>query len=83
MNAADQADLRQWTSLPATFQVARLRLPAGKYTVTAWQEQYGTQTQDVTIAGNESKSINFVFKAIPYKRSHFGFDLSRGSLNPG
>jgi plastocyanin len=41
-------------------------LPPGKYTVTAWQEQYGTQTQDVTIAGNESKSINFVFKALPY-----------------
>jgi plastocyanin len=41
-------------------------LPAGKYTVTAWQEQYGTQTQDVTIAGSESKSINFVFKALPY-----------------
>jgi plastocyanin len=41
-------------------------LPPGKYTVTAWQEQYGSQTQDVTIAGNETKSINFVFKAMPY-----------------
>ena len=41
-------------------------LPAGKYTVTAWQEQYGTQSQDVTIAGNESKAINFAFKATPY-----------------
>jgi plastocyanin len=41
-------------------------LPPGKYTVTAWQEQYGTQTQDVTITGSESKSVNFVFKALPY-----------------
>lgn len=41
-------------------------LPPGKYTVTAWQEQYGSQTQDVTIAGNETKNINFVFKAMPY-----------------
>src|SRR5271169_700309 len=41
-------------------------LPPGKYTVTAWQEQYGTQTQDVTIAGNETKSVNFSFKALPY-----------------
>jgi hypothetical protein len=41
-------------------------LPAGKYTVTAWHEAYGTQTQDVTIAGSEKKSINFVFKAKPY-----------------
>ncbi len=31
MNLADQADLRQWVSLPQSFQVARIRLPAGKY----------------------------------------------------
>jgi plastocyanin len=41
-------------------------LPAGKYTVTAWHEDYGTQTQDVTIIGNESKSIDFSFKAKQY-----------------
>jgi len=41
-------------------------LPAGKYTVTAWHESYGTQTQDLTIAGSEKKSVNFVFKAKPY-----------------
>ena len=41
-------------------------LPAGKYTVTAWHEAYGEQTQDVTISGNETKTITFVFKAKPY-----------------
>jgi Carboxypeptidase regulatory-like domain len=41
-------------------------LPAGKYTVTAWQEQYGTKTQDVTISGSETKTANFVFTAVPY-----------------
>jgi hypothetical protein len=41
-------------------------LPPGKYTVTAWHEQFGTQTQDVTITGSESKSVSFVFKATPY-----------------
>jgi plastocyanin len=41
-------------------------LPAGKYTVTAWHEDYGTQTQDVTITGNETKSIDFTFKAKAY-----------------
>jgi plastocyanin len=41
-------------------------LPAGKYTVTAWQEQYGTQTQDVTVGAGETKGINFTFKALPY-----------------
>jgi uncharacterized protein (DUF2141 family) len=41
-------------------------LPPGKYTVTAWQEQFGTQSQDVTISGTETKAVNFVFKATPY-----------------
>jgi hypothetical protein len=41
-------------------------LPAGKYTVTAWHESYGDQTQDVTISGSETKTVNFVFKAKPY-----------------
>ena len=41
-------------------------LPPGKYTVTAWHEAYGEQSQEVTITGNESKTANFVFKAKPY-----------------
>jgi len=41
-------------------------LPPGKYTVTAWHEDYGTQTQDVTITGNETKSMDFSFKAKAY-----------------
>lgn len=41
-------------------------LPAGKYTITAWQEDYGTQTADVTITGSETKEVNFTFKAKAY-----------------
>jgi plastocyanin len=41
-------------------------LPPGKYTITAWQENYGTQTQDVTVSGNEAKTVDFSFKAKPY-----------------
>ncbi len=41
-------------------------LPAGKYTVTAWQEQYGSQNQEVTISGSEAKTANFTFKVLPY-----------------
>jgi len=41
-------------------------LPPGKYTLTAWHESYGTQTQEVTISGNETKSANFAFTAKPY-----------------
>jgi hypothetical protein len=41
-------------------------LPPGKYTITAWHESYGEQTQDVTISGSDAKTVNFVFKAKPY-----------------
>lgn len=38
-------------------------LPAGTYTVAAWHEKLGSQTQSVTIAEKESKEITFTFKA--------------------
>lgn len=38
-------------------------LPAGTYTVEAWHEKLGTQTQTVTLADNESKELTFTFKA--------------------
>jgi hypothetical protein len=31
MNLADQADLRQWSTLPQTFQIAKILVPAGHY----------------------------------------------------
>ena len=41
-------------------------LAPGTYTITAWHESYGEQSQEVTIGGSETKSISFVFKAKPY-----------------
>jgi plastocyanin len=38
-------------------------LPAGTYTVEAWHERLGRQTQTVTVGENESKEIGFTFKA--------------------
>src|SRR5437763_16739182 len=38
-------------------------VPPGSYTVTAWHEAAGTQTQKVTVAGGASASANFTFKA--------------------
>ena len=38
-------------------------VPPGNYTVTAWQETYGTQTQKVTVAAGAAGSANFTFKA--------------------
>jgi plastocyanin len=36
-------------------------LPAGTYTVEAWHEKLGTQTQSVTLADNETKDISITF----------------------
>jgi len=41
-------------------------LPPGKYTVTAWHESYGDQSQEVTITGTETRTVEFIFKAKPY-----------------
>jgi hypothetical protein len=40
-------------------------VPPGKYTVTAWQESYGTQNQDVTVSAGAA-TVNFTYKALPY-----------------
>jgi len=38
-------------------------VPAGSYTVTAWQEEYGTQTAKVNVAAGQSAKADFTFKA--------------------
>jgi hypothetical protein len=52
------------TGADGTFKLEGL--PPGKYTVTAWQERFGTMSQDVTITGTEAAPVKFVFKATPY-----------------
>jgi Carboxypeptidase regulatory-like domain len=38
-------------------------VPPGSYTVTAWQETYGKQTQKVTVAEGKPATADFTFKA--------------------
>jgi hypothetical protein len=38
-------------------------VPAGNYTVTAWQEEYGKQTAKVTVAAGKPGTADFTFKA--------------------
>jgi Carboxypeptidase regulatory-like domain len=40
-------------------------LPRGKYTVKAWHEQFGEQSQVVSIGDGEKKELNFTFKVTP------------------
>jgi Carboxypeptidase regulatory-like domain len=40
-------------------------LPPGNYTISAWHEKLGTQTQKITVAAGEAKTLQFVFKARP------------------
>ena len=51
------------TGEDGTFRLPNL--PPGKYTVTAWQESYGTQRQEVTVAGGETQTVDFVFDSKP------------------
>ena len=41
----------------------KLDVPPGTYTLTAWHETYGTQTQNVTVAAGKPAAVNFTFKA--------------------
>jgi len=36
-------------------------LPAGTYTIEAWHEKYGTQSQQVTVGDGEAKAVDFSF----------------------
>lgn len=44
-----------------SFQIANL--PPGTYTLEAWHEKFGTQTQQVTVGPNEQKPVQFAFDA--------------------
>ena len=49
------------TSLGGQFELKDV--PAGTYTIEAWHEKLGTQTQSVTLGEKDSKEISFTFKA--------------------
>ena len=51
-----------------TGEDGRFALPGllpGKYTITAWHETFGTQSQEVTVGTGHSLAVNFVFRAKP------------------
>lgn len=38
------------------------KLPSGKYTIEAWHEVFGTQTQDIVVSDDKIPSLTFSFK---------------------
>lgn len=66
MHASDRADTRQWSMLPQGFQVARVRLPAGKYKINvSGQDKFGVKTgeglfnQEVEVRPGKLTFINW------------------------
>jgi plastocyanin len=60
-------------------------LPPGTYTIEAWHEKYGTKTQSVTLAANETKDITFDFSAATATRVPLGkpIIISHGGAHAG
>ena len=64
MNAyAGVLDHPYYAVTPDTGKFELKGLPPGTYTVEAWHEKLGTQTQSVTIAASETKDVTFTFAA--------------------
>ncbi len=66
LNATDRADLRQWSTLPNSFQIVRMQIPPGKYQVQARGLAYtqtsltGWQTlQDIDVRKNQMVFVNW------------------------
>ena len=58
-------------------------LPPGEYTVEAWHETYGTQTQTVKISSaDESKDLDFSFNAGQIKDEATGVSIKTGTSKP-
>ena len=49
------------TGKEGTFELQTI--PPGTYTVEAWHEKLGTQTQSVTVAPKAATTVAFTFKA--------------------
>jgi Carboxypeptidase regulatory-like domain len=43
-------------------QFALPDLPPGTYTITAWHETYGAQSQEITVAEGQRLTVDFTFK---------------------
>ncbi len=70
MTVADQADLRQWSTLPQSFQVARVRLPVGKHKVKIkGVDSFGDETGESLEP--TSITINPIKKTYLYWRSYY------------
>ncbi len=66
LRAVDRADLRQWSTLPASFQIAKLRVPPGRYKVRV----RGLNASD-EVNNEDSGELELVVK--PGRKTFFTF----------
>lgn len=68
LQLADQADLRQWLSLPETFQIARIALLPGKYQVhaegMATSGPSGEISEELTVEIKPGKKVFIPWRAV-------------------
>ena len=48
------------TNEKGSFRIGNV--PPGTYTLTAWQETYGSQSQKITVTSGKPTTVNFTFK---------------------
>lgn len=68
LQLADRADLRQWLSLPETFQIARIAVPPGKYKVYAeglsTSGATGEKSEEITVEIKPGKKVFLPWRAV-------------------
>ncbi len=68
------------TDAEGKFDIANL--PAGEYTVEAWHETYGVQSQKIQVAEGETKTVDFQFSAAEIKDEATGVTIKAGTPHP-
>ncbi len=69
LNVADRADLRHWSTLPESFQVARLYLPAGKHKfsiqgISSYGDLTGENVSDVEVEIRPGKKTFYAWRSL-------------------
>ena len=68
------------TTEEGTFEISGL--PAGEYTLEAWHETYGTQSQKIKVGEGDTQKVDFEFSAAQIKDEATGVSIQVGEAKP-